>query len=206
MASRLSEDEGYGQTGRSGLFPSGGDEQVVRPLKVPWWALPGVGAILFTLGIVSAAQGSLTLAKVSLPHEVQLSANGAQRPASVSLPPSIAQRETVVTPSRPVLTQDEPPGSFGSRSGAAGSTSASGAASLGSAGGSGSGPSISTVPGPETAEPASSEKLGGVPSVTARPPSAVTTTPGPAPPTETEGPPPGSTTTSPWNGHAPGDN
>ena len=42
-------------------------------MKVPWWALPGVAAIVFTLASVSAAESSLNSGRVSLPREVQLS-------------------------------------------------------------------------------------------------------------------------------------
>src|SRR5664279_479431 len=81
------------------------------PMRTPWWALPGVAAILFTLAIVSAAQGSLSSAGVALPHEVQLSTGGSPS-TSTSAPPAAAPEVgTVVAPSRPVVTQSGDTGS-----------------------------------------------------------------------------------------------
>ena len=98
-------------------------------VKGPWWAVPGVVAIIGTLAIVSAAQGSLSTAKVTLPGSVQVPAAGAAA-RSTSAPPSstVAGEGKVVAPSRPVVSQTDHPTSESANSGS-GSGSGSGAQS-----------------------------------------------------------------------------
>lgn len=87
---------------RRNLLPEG------TLVKGPWWAVPGVVAIIGTLAIVSAAQGSLTSAKVTLPGSVQVAGAGAATRAA-SLPPSstITGDEKVVAASRSVVIETE---------------------------------------------------------------------------------------------------
>ncbi len=149
-------------------------------MKGPWWALPGVAAIVGTLTIVSAAQGSLTAAKVTLPREVQVVASGAHHPVQSSPPTTEPAGEQVVTPSHPVISE---PG-----------TTASGTRV---SAGSGDGSSATVVTGPSSEVPAASAPgtpsidPGGDPST----PIGVTSDPA-VTPTTTGGPPASSTTTS----------
>ncbi len=81
-------------------------------MKSPWWAIPGIAAIVLTLASVSAAETSLNSARVPLPREVQLLCRIKAPSRSVDDrrdpdPAAEHQRSTqpVVAPSRPVITQ-----------------------------------------------------------------------------------------------------
>jgi len=87
----------------------------VRPMKVPWWTIPGLAAIVLTTGSVAAAEGTFSSTRVALPREVQLSPPGAGTipapPVSTSTtvdPAGPAPADRVVYPSRPVITQSGP--------------------------------------------------------------------------------------------------
>ncbi len=161
-------------------------------MKVPWWALPGVAAIVFTLASVSATESSLNSSRVSLPREVQLSTgphtghhpvSGAPvtpTPSSIPGPPP----DRVVAPSRPVVTQS-PSSRETTATGAPGSTKGSAADPTtpgseapsqpsGDEGGSGASPAQDVVPVPSSM-PSTAAGPGNT-STTTRPPPTTTTT------------------------------
>lgn len=190
----------------SSVFPQGCPGfQEDLPMRIPWWALPGVAAILFTLAIVSAAQGSLSSAGVALPHEVQLSTGGSPSTTTSAPPAAAPEVGTVVAPSRPVVTQSGDTGS-GVTSSAPSSpvpTTEPDKSSGGTPeipGSAPSGSSSATVPpsgGGDSGDGGNSVTSGPGSGPTAAPTS--TTRPSPPPSTTTS-------TTNPWTGREPGDN
>jgi hypothetical protein len=160
-------------------------------MKVPWWAIPGVAAIVLTTALVSAAEGSLGSPRVALPREVQLSAPAAENrtvPISpTSLPTVTAPSGNVVTPSRPVITQTGTAGSGGIAKTPASDVLAPGnddpSPSPAPAADGGAVPTTLPVATPTTVAP----PPGGNPT-------SVTTTTQPVPPTTT------TTTRPPWGG------
>lgn len=162
----MGENRGHGSL--EGLLgrPEGTDGTALGtegfPMKGPWWALPGVAAIIGTLTIVSAAQGSLTTARIPMPGAVQVATPGMVH--RLTPPPPQTTEPTdgqVVAPSRPVVTQTGDSGSntaVTSRSvqdptaGSAPSSDQNSTAQGNSSGGQassdpGSGPAISTAGG-----------------------------------------------------------
>ncbi len=91
-------------TGTRSDTRAGGARELDGPMRAPWWALPGVGALLFTLAIMTAAQGSLTAARVALPHEIELSGGATPTTTTATPVPTPSGAGTVVGAARPVVT------------------------------------------------------------------------------------------------------
>jgi hypothetical protein len=164
-----------------------------NPVKGPWWAVPGVVAIIGTLAIVSAAQGSLSTAKVTLPGAVQVPTAGAAARSRSTLPSSTgAEDGKVVAPSRPVVSQTDSPTSDSSNSGSGTQTGPTSGSDQSTANPtpqsqSGSGATASPESGASSTSPGtgSSDPSGEDPSTTG----PITTTPTPTTSTTTTKPP-----------------
>ena len=78
-------------------------------LRSRWWPIPGMVAILASLAVVAATQGWLRASPVAMPRTVQVGARvEASAPPTPSPPAAANVPSTVVSPSRPVIT-DPPP-------------------------------------------------------------------------------------------------
>ncbi len=149
-------------------------------MKGPWWALPGIAAIVGTLTIVTAAQGSLTSSRVPLPREVQVVAAGAtHQPTTSTTTAGRGPGTQVVPPSRPVVTEQ---GDAGGATGgnATGGGEGSGAAATGTTTG---------ATAPDQTDPLSGTGTSSTGGTSSAPPtedpSVTPTTVGAAPPAST---------------------
>lgn len=150
----------------------------MRDVRSRWWPIPGVLAILGSLGVVAMTQGWWNAAPVALPPVVQVGAHpdapAATTPSSVPGP-----QGTVVPPSRPVIS--DPPAALVSSGSAGPSSTPEGAPQSGG-----------------ESDPSQPVVTTGSPQATASVPAeSVTTTTSTPTTTTTSTPPPVTTTTRP---------